>query len=87
MAGIREIAEKAGVDAGLVERFLKAMVTAIKDGERVTLRGLGSFRTKVRSARTVKTALMMHAVEKPEHRVVIFKPSQLLKNRISVDGD
>lgn len=83
MAGIQDIAERAGVDAGLARRFLEQVVDAVASGERVTLRGLGTFTLKTLPERTFKTALMTEPVTKPERETIAFKPSNQTVDRIN----
>lgn len=82
MAGLKDIAAEAGIDDGLAARLIEALVHKLAEGERVTIRGLGTFRRVKREARTFKTALMTEAVIKPARHTVTFKPSSLLLDRL-----
>ena len=75
MAGTQEIAAQAGVDSGLARRFVDEVVKAVMAGERVTLRGLGTFSLKTLPTRTFNTALMEGPSHKPERDTIAFKPS------------
>ena len=83
MAGTSEIAEAAGVDAGLAKRFLEEVIDRVMGGERVTLRGLGTFTLKTLPARTFHTALMSEPVTKPERDTIVFKPSTLAIEKLN----
>jgi nucleoid DNA-binding protein len=79
MAGTREIAKAAGVDGDLAKRFVDELVETVKSGDRVTIRGLGSFQTKTLAARTFQTAVMKGGpVTKPQRETVGFRPSSML---------
>lgn len=78
MAGTREIAQSAGVDGDLAQRFVEALVDRIEEGDRVTIRGLGSFSKKTLPPRTFHTAVMKSPSHKPERTTVTFKPSAAL---------
>lgn len=78
MAGTREIARSAGVDGDLAQRFVEALVNHVSAGDRVTIRGLGSFALKTLPPRTFKTALMKQPSHKPKRSTVAFKPSASL---------
>lgn len=82
MAGLKEIAAEAGIDGGLARRFVDRVIERIAAGDRVNLRGLGTFDLKFRAARTFKTALMSEPVEKPARYEVAFKASELLAEQL-----
>ncbi len=75
MAGTYDIAKRAGIDGDLAQRFIDAVVEAICEGDRVALRGLGSFQLRTLPARTYDTPVMKQAVTKPERDTIGFKPS------------
>lgn len=83
MAGIQKMAKRAGIDADLAHRFVEAIVTSIMDGERVTLRGLGSFNLKTLPPRTYYTAVMSKPVQKPERDTIAFTPSEKAIERLN----
>ena len=82
MAGLKDIAAKAGVDADLAARFVEAHAAELEAGERCIIRGLGTFDRKFYPEREFKTALMDEAVTKPPRYKVTFKPSELLLARL-----
>ena len=82
MAGLKDIAVAAGIDDGLAQRLVDAVALALAEGERVTLRGLGTFRRVERAKRTFRTALMKDSVTKPRRFTITFKPSETLLGRL-----
>lgn len=79
MAGIKDIARRAGLDDELCQRFVDAIGLTIRDGEPVRLIGLGSFTPNERPARAYSTPVMDGRTSlKPAHRTVSFRPSKVL---------
>jgi DNA-binding protein HU-beta len=58
------------------------MANAIKDGERVTLVGFGSFSVVRRASRTGRNPKTGELVPIPPRRVVKFRPGKELSNKI-----
>ena len=69
--------------AAVIDGFLATVSFALQNGERVELRGFGTFCLRERQEKHVanpKTGKIMHI----PHRIVPdFKPSQLLKNSVA----
>ena len=77
---------KADQMAAMVILWLDELKRAIASGERVNIRGFGTFFTETKDARTFDTPVMTQAVDKPAHRVVRFRASGSLKQRVSSSG-
>jgi integration host factor subunit beta len=61
------------------------MVHAIARGERVEIRGFGSFHTRPRRARIGRNPKTGARVEVPAKRVPFFKPSKELRELVMKD--
>jgi integration host factor subunit beta len=68
--------------AAIVEHIIDSMVRAIGRGDKVEIRGFGSFRTRHRGARIGRNPKTGARVEVPAKRIPFFKPSQELRNLI-----
>ena len=66
----------------VVNRILDAIGDALKRGERVELRGFGSFYAKLRNARIGRNPKTGAAVEVPAKVVPQFKPGKELRERV-----
>jgi len=66
--------------AVIVERILESMVNAIKRGDKVEIRGFGSFRTRPRGARIGRNPKSGARVEVPAKGIPFFKPSKELRD-------
>jgi integration host factor subunit beta len=67
----------------LVEIVFDSIIEALNKGEKVELRGFGSFRTRQRGARKGRNPKSGAAVEIPAKRVAYFKPGKELKEVIN----
>ena len=67
----------------IVETMFDAIVGALKAGEKVEIRGFGSFRTRQRNSRTGRNPKTGASVSVPAKRVPFFKPSKELRELIS----
>ena len=77
---ITELPRKAA--AIIVERILDSMVRAIERGDKVEIRGFGSFHTRPRRARVGRNPKTGARVEVPARRVPFFKPSKELRELV-----
>jgi len=66
----------------LVEIALESVIEALNRGEKVELRGFGSFRVRARGARRGRNPKTGAAVEIPEKRVSYFKAGKELREVI-----
>ena len=69
----------------IVETLFDAIVGALKAGEKVEIRGFGSFRTRQRNSRTGRNPKTGASVLVPAKRVPFFKPSKELRELMSID--
>ena len=70
----------------IVETMFDAIVGALKAGEKVEVRGFGSFRTRQRNSRTGRNPKTGASVSVPAKRVPFFKPSKELRELISASN-
>lgn len=66
----------------IVETMFDAIVSALKTGDKVEIRGFGSFRTRQRNSRTGRNPKTGASVSVPAKRVPFFKPSKELRELI-----
>lgn len=67
----------------LVEIIFDSIIGALNNGEKIELRGFGSFRVRQRDARKGRNPKTGTAVEIPAKRVAYFKPGKELKEVIN----
>jgi integration host factor subunit beta len=67
----------------LVEIVFDSIIEALNKGDKVELRGFGSFRTRQRGARKGRNPKSGDSVEIPAKRVAYFKPGKELKEVIN----
>jgi integration host factor subunit beta len=70
----------------IVETMFDAIVGALKSGEKVEIRGFGSFRTRQRNSRTGRNPKTGATVSVPAKRVPFFKPSKELRELVGTPG-
>ena len=68
--------------AVIVERILDSMVHALDRGDKVEIRGFGSFRTRQRRARIGRNPKTGARVEVPAKRIAFFKPGKELRELV-----
>lgn len=66
----------------IVETMFEAIVGALKAGDKVEVRGFGSFRTRQRNSRTGRNPKTGVSVAVPAKKVPYFKPSKELRELI-----
>ncbi|MGI4756234.1 MAG: HU family DNA-binding protein [Janthinobacterium lividum] len=67
----------------IVETFFEGIVQALKEDEKVEIRGFGSFRTRQRNSRTGRNPKTGVKVDVPAKRVPYFKPSKELRDLVN----
>ncbi len=67
----------------LVEIIFESIVGSLNKGEKIELRGFGSFRVRERDARKGRNPKTGEAVDIPAKRVAYFKPGKELKELIN----
>src|ERR1044072_9019973 len=69
----------------IVDTLFESVIKALKGGDKLEVRGFGSFRVRQRTARVGRNPKTGDKVEVPAKRVPYFKPSKELKDLIN-DG-
>ncbi len=67
----------------IVNAVLDAVITALKDGDRVELRGFGAFSAKSRNARMGRNPRTGESVEVVAKSVPFFKTGKELRERLN----
>ncbi len=67
----------------IVDALFDAVIGALKSGDKIEIRGFGSFRTRQRNARTGRNPKTGARVEVPAKKVPFFKPSKELRDLIN----
>src|SRR5438045_9131223 len=71
----------------IVETVFDSIIGALHKGEKVELRGFGSFRVRERGPRRGRNPKTGDPVDIPAKRAPYFKPGQFLKEMINRDAD
>ena len=67
----------------IVETIIDAVIGALKSGDKIEIRGLGSFRTRQRNSRIGRNPKPGERVEDPAKKVPYFKPSKELRDLVN----
>ena len=67
----------------IVETIFDSEIAALQSGDKIEIRGFGSFRIRQRNARTGRNPKTGAKVEVPAKRVPYFKPSKELRQMIN----
>jgi integration host factor subunit beta len=67
----------------IVETLFDSIIKALKTGDKLEVRGFGSFRIRERKARQGRNPKTGEKVSVPEKKVPYFKPSKELKDLIN----
>lgn len=86
-----DLVEKVAIEADLtkkdaeqlVEIVLDSIIDSLNSGEKIELRGFGSFRVRERNSRKGRNPKTGDAVDIPAKRVAYFKPGKELKELIN----
>ena len=70
----------------IIEAVFDSVVRALRAGDKVEIRGLGSFRTRQRQAPVGRNPKTGARVEVPAKRIPYFKPSKELKDLVNADS-
>src|SRR5262247_812763 len=70
----------------IVDTLFDSVIKALKIGDKLEVRGFGSFRVRQRNARVGRNPKIGEKVEVPVKRVSYFKLSKELKDLINEDG-
>ena len=84
---IKEVAEGTGLTKVEIEAVLEGVILSISDslrrGERVDIRGFGSFIVKQRAARDARNPATREIVKLQERFIPAFKVSKILKELVN----
>ena len=84
---IHEVSDMTGLTKVEVEAVLEGFIVSISDslkrGERVDIRGFGSFLVKQRAARDARNPATREIVKLQERFVPVFKVSKILKEDVN----
>jgi integration host factor subunit beta len=67
----------------VVETIFESIIKALQTGEKIEIRGFGSFRTRERRGRTGRNPKTGEKVNVPAKRIPYFKPSKELKDFVN----
>lgn len=70
----------------IVNTVFESIVTSLKDGDKIELRGFGSFRIRNRGPRIGRNPKTGDRVEVPSKRIPYFKPGKELKELLNTHG-
>jgi integration host factor subunit beta len=70
----------------IVDEVFKNIIQSLNKGEKIELRGFGSFRVRERDARRGRNPKTGDPVDIPAKRVPYFKPGKELKELINLDS-
>lgn len=70
----------------IVEAIFDSVVRSLRDGDKIEIRGFGSFRTRERRPRVGRNPKTGARVEVPAKRIPYFKPSKELKDLVNESG-
>jgi integration host factor subunit beta len=71
----------------IVDEVFKSIISSLNSGEKIELRGFGSFRVRERGPRRGRNPKTGDPVDIPAKRVPYFKPGKFLKEMINRDAD
>jgi integration host factor subunit beta len=70
----------------IVETIFEGIIGALQNGDKIEIRGFGSFRTRQRRGRIGRNPKTGEKVEVPPKRIPFFKPSKELKDFVNTSG-
>jgi integration host factor subunit beta len=70
----------------IVDTLFDSVIGALKSGDKIEIRGFGSFRTRQRNARVGRNPKTGEKVNVPAKRVPFFKPSKELRDSVNPNG-
>jgi integration host factor subunit beta len=70
----------------IVETIFDGVVRALRTGDKIEIRGFGSFRTRQRKPRVGRNPKTGDRVEVPPKKIPFFKPSKELKDMVNRDN-
>lgn len=70
----------------VVETVFDSIISALQGGDKIEIRGFGSFRTRDRRGRVGRNPKTGAKVEVPKKRIPYFKPSKELKDLVNTSA-
>ena len=70
----------------IVDTLFESVIGALKAGDKIEIRGFGSFRTRQRKPRIGRNPKTGERVEVPAKKIPFFKPSKELKDLVNGDA-
>jgi integration host factor subunit beta len=70
----------------IVEAIFDSIVRSLRSGDKIEIRGFGSFRTRQRQPRVGRNPKTGTRVEVPSKRIPYFKPSKELKDLVNTSS-
>ena len=67
----------------IIDTLFNCVIKALKDGDRIELRGFGTFTTKLRNARIGRNPKTGDPVAIPQKKMPFFKMGKSMKERIN----
>ena len=67
----------------IVETIFDSIIESLQKGDKIEIRGFGSFRTRQRRGRTGRNPKTGEKVEVPAKKIPFFKPSKELKDFVN----
>lgn len=87
---VDRIAEATGLTKveteAVVDGFMQTVLDAVAEGERIELRGFGTFRAVERAPRTARNPRTDQTVPVPRRMAPVFKPAQEFRRRVEEAG-
>ncbi len=68
----------------IVDTLFESVIGALKEGDKIEIRGFGSFRTRQRKPRIGRNPKTGERVDVPAKRVPFFKPSKELRDTVNI---
>jgi integration host factor subunit beta len=86
---VEEVSEKTGLPKKqaeiVVNTVFESIVDTLKTGEKIELRGFGSFRIRRRDSRTGRNPKTGDKVDVPAKRIPYFKPGKELRELLNTE--
>jgi len=83
---IDEVSRLAELTRKDSETIFDSVVRSLHVGDKIEIRGFGSFRTRQRKARVGRNPKTGERVEVPAKKIPFFKPSKELKDLVNAGG-
>ena len=71
----------------IVDTLFESVIGALKAGDKIEIRGFGSFRTRQRKPRVGRNPKTGERVEVPAKKIPFFKPSKELKDMVNTSTE